>query len=273
MIGNLPSYLDASFTNRNRFYFFKQNFFYLNDAKGNSIINPQLVHGTFLTGCQMNRLPSEVDMSELFKAPSLINYYCVRCPGYSADGFKNDWNLNRTFATVPNDDLEDRADLDGGRIRVTDESPASSPVSIAISSTTTSKSEPLKPAQPGIIKLGDTSPATTKKAILNHDRTTLKLKTDAITADGKKANGEATGGKGRLVNTIDKIDEFALNTWSFFTHHFLFGFLLLSGLLFVIYLCQRGRDTFLPLNRNEAQLRRKGKSRRKEMIRRNRRWN
>lgn len=101
MLRNLPGSLDAAFALNNRFYFFKQNFFYLNDVAGNSLINPQLVHDAFLVGCDKSRLPREVNMSRLFRAPPLINYYCMRCPGYIVDRMMDKWNINNnTFVTV-----------------------------------------------------------------------------------------------------------------------------------------------------------------------------
>lgn len=244
---------------KDRFYFLKQNFFYLNDARGNSIINPQLVHNTFMVGCQMNRLPNDVDMSDLFRAPSLINFYCVRCPGYLTESFKENWNLNnRTFFTVvQNDDLEDRAD------KMTNKNLLTNVLSM------TSQSKIIRPSviippiiPPGIIKSNDDKIKITNQKLVQ------------ITTKSNKINEDKSTIKSKLVNTFERMDEFVLNIWSFITQHLLFGILLSIIFISIIYLCRRGKNKFLRSNRpDEARLLRKGKARRKEMIRRNRRWN
>lgn len=221
MFRNLPGSLDAAFVLDNRFYFFKQNFFYLNDAAGNPLINPQLMHDAFLVGCDQSRLPREVDMSRLFRAPQLIDYYCIRCPGYIANAETTGRNNKK------------------GRIQ--------SGKFLNLSNWN------LIPSFWPIAKSTE-SPIT--------DLTTKKKEDDKTVELG-------------LTNALNKLEDFSLRSWTFFQqNHLLFGLLLLS-IFFIIFLCQCGRESFSTLDdrTDEDLMRRTGRARRREMRRRNRRWN
>lgn len=248
MFRNLPGSLDAAFVLNNRFYFFKQNFFYLNDAAGNSLINPQLVHDTFLVGCDKSRLPRDVNMNRLFRAPPLINFYCMRCPGYIVDRMMDKWNVNNnTFVTVrppPDGFGADERTNKGNKVDDRDRSKSGKNLNVP-------GGGPIPPIFP--IDRSSESP---------FDSVTENEEDDKIAEPG-------------LVGKLNRLNEFALDSWHFLMHHLLFGFLLLLGILFMIYLCHRGREAFLPLDDrpDEELLRRKGRARRREMRRRNRRWN
>ena len=221
--------------------------------KGNSLIHPQLVHDTFLIGCKKNELPQDVDMSKIFKAPPLINYYCMRCSGYIVDRLKDKWNFNNnTFVTV-DDDFEDRANSDKGKLNEN--------TSGIENNVITTKFVPSKPLD----KIEVTNnPIKDKNLKLTTSKIDNRMDVDKKLNESNKLN---------LINTINRIDEFALSTWTFLTHHLLFGFSLLFAFLFVIFLCQRSREQFSPSDDvDEDHIERKGRMRRKEMRRRNRRW-
>ena len=249
MFRNLPSTLDAAFVLNNRFYFFKQNFFYLNDAAGNSLINPQLVHDAFLVGCDKSRLPREVDMSRLFRAPQLINFYCMRCSGYLVDRLKDKWNINNnTFVTVPAEEDDDE-EIDSK----------------------TDKGEKIEEKER--IKVGKilNDEKLISPPVRPFDGSTGGRALDLTTTEKLEENKTA---ERILINTLNKLDDFVLSSWTFLTHHVLLGLLLLLGIFFIIFLCQRGRERFLLDDRlDEDLLLQKGKARRREMRRRNRRWN
>lgn len=277
---NIPINLDASFTFHNRFYFFKKNFFYLNDAKGNSLISPQMIQASFISGCDSSLLPRDVKMNQLFPPFELINMYCMRCSGYIVDRLKDKWNVNnRTFVTVATDRLEDRdGDMD------------------LIDINTNKNNLPFKsftglPADlgailPGVLPgaLPDSRPgaffdpgenANKNDRLLPpkkpESRQTEKSFTESNSEEENKTSDNIN--KSDFRKTLDKVDELAFNFWTFFTHHLLFGFSLLFVILFLIYFCKRSREKFHPIHHpDEDLLNRKGKMRRKEMRRRNRRW-